>query len=300
VTPVSALAVAPPRPSLADLAAPRPALAELATAALRAEAELAPKPGLVDARGSGAHDDMDLDLLLRSVDVLGGWFAAIEGCAAGRALDHRLMREVASLGVAAEADLLDATGGVNTHRGALFTLGLLVAGVAATGSTTASGALGAAAALARLHTPRGAAATHGDGARCLVPGAGALCEARAGFPSVSQVALPALRRRARSGADLDPGGRPGEDATRLDALLALVATVDDTCLLHRGGRRGLAVAQAGAADVLAVGGAGTAAGRAALARFDATLCRERLSPGGSADLLAAALFVEALEATWTP
>jgi triphosphoribosyl-dephospho-CoA synthase len=77
-------------------------------------------------------------------------------------------------------------------------------------------------------------------------------------------------------------------------LLAIIATLDDTCLLHRGGRVALEAAQSGARDVLQAGGAAQPQGRAALARLDLLLNKLNASPGGAADLLAATLFLDTL------
>uniref|UniRef100_UPI001F566777 triphosphoribosyl-dephospho-CoA synthase n=3 Tax=unclassified Anaeromyxobacter TaxID=2620896 RepID=UPI001F566777 len=91
-----------------------------------------------------------------------------------------------------------------------------------------------------------------------------------------------------------------EDDARLEALLAVMSTLDDTCLLHRGGPRALQVAQRGAAAALRAGGPGTAAGRAALLALDAELLALNVSPGGSADLLAAVLFLDGVGAELAP
>jgi len=74
-----------------------------------------------------------------------------------------------------------------------------------------------------------------------------------------------------------------------------MASLDDTCLLHRGGAAGLALVQREAGAILAEGGAGTARGRARIDRLDETMRRARLSPGGSGDLLAATLFLDDLD-----
>jgi triphosphoribosyl-dephospho-CoA synthase len=118
---------------------------------------------------------------------------------------------------------------------------------------------------------------------------GARGEAWGGFPHVVGVALPALRA-ARA------AGHP-EQLARLDALVALIANVDDTCLLYRGGRAALRDAQARARAVLADGGSTSVAGQRALQLLEASLLRRRASPGGSADLLAAALFLDNLDHT---
>jgi triphosphoribosyl-dephospho-CoA synthase len=81
-------------------------------------------------------------------------------------------------------------------------------------------------------------------------------------------------------------------AAQLDALLAVMAGLDDTCVLHRAGLRGLRRTQAGAARVLALGGSSTRRGHRALMRLGRELTRRRISPGGSTDLLACAIFLD--------
>ncbi|GEJ58833.1 triphosphoribosyl-dephospho-CoA synthase [Anaeromyxobacter diazotrophicus] len=263
-------------------------LAALAVRALVEEAELTPKPALVDRRGRGAHHDLDLALMRRSAEALRGAFAAMAEAAAGAPAGLALRERLGALGRAGERAMLAATGGVNTHRGALWALGLLVAAASQEGGAGAPAALGARAAmLARLpdrFAP--AAGSHGSLACLRFRVAGARGEARAGFPHAVAVGWPALREARARGA--------GEEAARLDALLAIMARLDDTCLLHRAGLRGLHAAQRGAAAALAAGGAGTPEGRRALLALDAALLALRASPGGSADLLAAVLFLDAL------
>ena len=112
---------------------------------------------------------------------------------------------------------------------------------------------------------------------------GAPGQARAGFPHITRYALPALR----SG--------PDRTQARLHALLALMAQLDDTCLLHRGGPTGLAAVQAGARAVLRSGGLHTPEGRQRFTDLDRLCAARRLSPGGAGDLLAAALFLDTLD-----
>lgn len=265
-----------------------PLLGAWAAVALRQEVLLSPKPGLVDRHGPGAHRDMDLPLLLHSADILEPWFERLAEVSGDRPIDAGLRTEVGEIGRQAEVDMLAGTGGVNTHRGALYALGLLVVGAAAGGGADPAGVAGTAGALARLPDPRGqeAADSHGRRARRLVPHAGAAGQAQAGFPAVVDVALPVLRRRRAEGAP--------EEVARLDALLALMVVVDDTCVLFRGGHAGLALVKSGATGVIERGGAGTPAGYAALVDLDRRLVAQRLSPGGSGDLLAAALLLDRL------
>ncbi|HET7757837.1 MAG TPA: triphosphoribosyl-dephospho-CoA synthase, partial [Steroidobacteraceae bacterium] len=114
--------------------------------------------------------------------------------------------------------------------------------------------------------------------------AGARGEAAAGFPHVLRLGLPALRAARARGAR--------EECAQLDALMAIMTSLDDTCLLHRGGWAAVRAAQHGARQVLALGGSAAPAGRSALLALDAELLRRRASPGGCADLLAACLLLD--------
>src|SRR5580658_6656709 len=102
----------------------------LARQALIAEAELTPKPGLVDRHGSGAHTDLSLDLMRRSATVLEPYFADMASAAEGRTPNRNLRAELAAIGRDAERAMYKATERANSHRGAIWILGLLVAGAA--------------------------------------------------------------------------------------------------------------------------------------------------------------------------
>jgi triphosphoribosyl-dephospho-CoA synthetase len=103
-------------------------LGRLAARALRDEATLTPKPGLVDMRGGAPHDDMDVTTLLASADALTLPITSCAEAAASLPLGRDLRAEIGAIGRAGEQRMLGATGGVNTHRGALWVLGLLAAG----------------------------------------------------------------------------------------------------------------------------------------------------------------------------
>src|SRR5277367_2370786 len=110
---------------------PSPAwLASLARRALIAEAELTPKPGLVDQRGSGAHRDLSLELMKQSTNVLQPYFARMAACSRVWDVDTNLREELAAIGRDAERAMYQATRGSNTHKGAIWILGLLVAAAA--------------------------------------------------------------------------------------------------------------------------------------------------------------------------
>ena len=263
-------------------------LADLAVDALIDEADLSPKPALVDRRGNGAHSDLHLGLMHASALSLWPAFkemaeAAIQFGAVGLPLREALGR----IGREGEQAMLATTDGVNTHRGAIWALGLLVA-AAALENTTASAVTLCAARLALLDdrfAPRplshGAQVAQRYGAR------GAREEAQLGFPAVLQRALPQLKRSRALGH--------GEQNARLDALLAIMTRLADTCVLYRAGETGLQTMQLGAQAVLDAGGSASLGGRRRLHELDQQLIALNASPGGAADLLAACLFIDRIE-----
>ncbi len=257
-----------------------------AEAALRAELAAWPKPGLVSHVDAGSHDDMDATSFEASIAAISPFFADLARAGAAGAGMGRL-REI---GLAAEAAMLRATGGVNTHRGAIFGLGLLAAAAgarAAPGGPIPPGALGA-----HVHAAwrggilAGPAGGHrpGAAARRRYGAGGAPSEAGAGFPTLYAVGLPALRRAA-----------PG-NAAHVAACMALIATVEDTNLLHRGGPGGASFAQAAARGFLDEGGTDRPGWELRAERMHRAFIARHLSPGGAADLLSMTLFVDAIEA----
>jgi triphosphoribosyl-dephospho-CoA synthase len=264
-------------------------LSTAAVSALVEEAELTPKPALVDRRGNGAHDDLDLVRLRRSAQSLQHGFADIARAAAVEKLPLRLREQIGRIGRDMERRMQAAADGSNAHRGAIWALGLLVAAAAQCPSKRNAVAIAAAAAaLARLpdrFAPR--PRSNGEQVRLKFAARGARGEAQAGFPHALRLGLPTLRAARERGAP--------EDCARLDALMAVMASLDDTCLLHRGGLAALETARAGARAVLAAGGTAAPAGLARLYRLHAELMALWASPGGSADLLSVTLFLDRLE-----
>jgi len=259
-------------------------LASLATQSLIAEAELTPKPGLVDRRGRGAHDDLSLKLMTKSATALEPYFAAMAACSGAQDLSKDLRAELAEIGRDAERAMYNVTQGSNSHKGAIWILGLLVATAARGKSQTAREIVAVAGNIARLPDR---AHTHGDIVRKRYKAAGAHGEAASGFPHVIQFGLPAMRNRR---AQKFP-----EEICRLDALLSVMAELDDTCVLYRGGVEALDAVKSGAKAVLVAGGYGSENGRQQMRKLDRELIRRHLSPGGSADLLAATIFLDTVE-----
>lgn len=264
------------------------AVADIAVWALIEEAELTPKPALVDLRGSGAHRDLDVERMRCSARALRSTFVRLYETAVTQPLSRDLREALAAIGRAGEVAMMRATGGSNAHRGAIWSLGLLVAGTALTRGVSANRIASTAARIAR-YPARVLAESASNGQRvCAQYGVtGARGEAQSGFPHVVQIGLPKLRAARLGGLS--------EAEARLDALIAIMATLADTCLLHRGGKPALVAAQQGASRVLAAGGCATPAGRDALDALDRELIARFASPGGAADMLAAVLFLDRLE-----
>lgn len=249
-----------------------------------------PKPGLVAPRSMGAHRDMDLQTFMLSSAAIAPCFYA---CArAGLAADcdpAHLLPTLRAIGRAFDARLLAATHGVNTQRGILFGAGLLAAAagrVARRGvSLSASPIFAEVAALSHGLCARELAATQPENARTageiLFHRHGALGirgEAEAGFPTVADHGLPALRAALAAGHGLN--------RALVHALIALVAEAEDTTVLWRGGPAALAFIRAEAARIRDLGGALAPEGLAAVSRLDAECIARNISPGGAADMLA--------------
>ncbi len=264
-------------------ATPAEDIGALACSCLLLELETWPKPGLVSLMDSGSHRDMDAALLRRSALFLQPYFTRFAAAGAQGAA----LADLRAIGIEAEAALLDTTGGVNTHRGAIFGLGLLCAAAGAAPGTSLGTFVKERWGEAIRNGPI-ALHSHGTRARRLYGAPGARGEAAAGFPTLYTIALPALAQ-GRALAPHDP------EAARVHTVHAIVGVLQDTNLLHRGGALGLAFARASAAGFMRAGGIARPGWRLDAAFIHAEFVKRNLSAGGSADLLAMALFVEAIE-----
>ncbi|WP_251969329.1 triphosphoribosyl-dephospho-CoA synthase [Sphaerotilus microaerophilus] len=262
-------------------------VARAAVLALHDELALAPKPGLVSFADSGSHDDMDAQTFLRSLMALRGYFGAIHGLGAQGAPFAALER----CGIAAEATMLQATQGINTHRGAIFILGLLCAAV---GRVQAHGGAATPEAVRdALRATWGAELAERAQRTSQLPGGvaarrwglrSASEEAALAFPAVFEVGLPAWRQAQSAGWS--------HQQVQAQAFFALLGQLDDCNLAHRGGLKGLHWARAQAHGFLAVGGAGAPGWEASAWALHRRFVARRLSPGGCADGLSALCFLQ--------
>jgi len=261
------------------------AIGRAALRALYLELSAYPKPGLVSFIDSGSHRDMDASTFVRSIRSLRDYFrdTALAGMHGAR------FEELRRLGLAAESRMLKATGNINTHRGAIFSMGLLsaAAGILKSECRRISGE-----SLGRTVRERwgkdilsdipSEPCSHGTlvAFRYGVPGARQ--EAAAGFPRVFNTALPALRESLSGGIDFN--------AAVIQTFFTLMAIVPDSNVLFRGGQEGLGYARRAAQTFLAGGGVYRRTWQVDACGVHRDMTCRGLSPGGSADLLALTLF----------
>ncbi|QIB32980.1 triphosphoribosyl-dephospho-CoA synthase MdcB [Ancylobacter pratisalsi] len=255
--------------------------------ALHTEVRLYPKAGLVSIVDTGSHEDMDADTFRRSADALTGYFGEMARAGADGA-DFAILR---AIGMRAERRMFAATGGTNTHRGAIFSLGLLAAAAGLCRSLPGvRDPLRICRTVERWGRPILESRTqhdtsHGAQVRARYGAPGAREEAASGFPTVVFHTLPAFR------AAYDQSG--SWELAALQAFYSGMAVLDDNNLLYRAGVDGLARARALAEDFLATGGMLAPGGRERAVTLHHRFVARRLSPGGSADLLIATLFLAA-------
>jgi triphosphoribosyl-dephospho-CoA synthase len=262
-----------------------------AVRALYAEVALEPKPGLVSFRDNGSHSDMQAATFVQSLFALRHYFGHMAQAGAARLPFAALQ----TLGLAAEQRMLRATGGINTHRGAVYALGLLCAAAGAASGVAAAQVRqsllthwGAALRLRAEAAARAPALSHGQRAVAAYGLRSAGAEAALGFPTLFEVTLPALQAALRAGH--------APRAARVQALFATMAVLDDTNLAHRGGMAGVLFVKAAARGFLEAGGVAQADWLQQARRFHADCVQQRLSPGGAADVLACACWLQELAA----
>lgn len=260
-------------------------LADRAVEALINEAELTPKPGLVDAENSGAHDDMDLALLKKSARSLKRYFygAALLGLRSKNSDDTESSKALKQMGINAEDDMFEASCGVNTHRGAVFMLGILLYAAGRSiisGSDIFDESKRISNNLLCLKSAEASSCTHGEEVKAKYGAGGAMEEAVLGFKTVKAV--------------YEVMSDFGEHA----ALMYAISKCEDTNLLFRGGLAGFDFARKAAKDIfegIASGKLGGKAAETAISALDDEFIERNLSPGGSADILAGAMFLKSIE-----
>lgn len=261
--------------------------AQMAQQALLYEVGITPKPGLVDRRNSGSHRDMDFFTFQRSAVALYPYLVQCVriGRNTRKEVPTATLAALRVPGQQAEKTMMAATGGVNTHKGAIFSLGILCGSLGRLDRQQwhdPEQVLSTCAAMAadllqdfehpadtvghRLYREHGITGIRG--------------QAAVGYPSVGKIALPKLEEGLDQGLSLN-------DAA-CAVLLSLIAHTQDTCMIHRGG---MVLAEETAAQIAGLLEEKPFPDRETLKALDDAFIAKHLSPGGSADLLAMTLML---------
>lgn len=257
------------------------------------ELMLYPKPGLVSSIDNGSHADMDAGTFMRSLFALRHYFVRI----ARAGMDGAPFSELKQLGIGAEASMLKATGGINTHRGAIFGIGMLCASIGycrANGIAVTPEAIRATLLIQwghalSLHCKPQGDTSHGLRVAATYSASGAREEVAMGLPSVFDVALPALRSTLAACGSWEQA--------RIDALFSLMAHISDTNVYHRAGAAGADIVKRASKAFLARGGTAACDWREHALQCHRIFVDKKISPGGAADLLAATCLVHKVT-TW--
>ncbi|MDN4494365.1 triphosphoribosyl-dephospho-CoA synthase [Ureibacillus aquaedulcis] len=253
-------------------------LADLAVASLIEEVSLTPKPGLVDQKDQGSHEDLNYSMMVKSANCLHNTFYEMARVAYREKPSQYLREKIGEIGRRGEKAMYQVTNGVNTHKGAIWSLGLLTAAAAshkeACGELVLCFTAGEIAKFEDRFIP--SQITNGIKAINRYGVNGAKVEAQLAFPHIREISLPIFKSSLNNF---------GYEVAKLRSFLALMANLDDTCLLHRGGIEGLDYAKQYAGIVLESGDLNE------LQTMNEEFKKRRLSPGGSADLLAATIYL---------
>jgi triphosphoribosyl-dephospho-CoA synthase len=269
-------------------------IARCAVRALYAELALEPKPGLVSFRDNGSHTDMTAVTFFKSMFALRHYFSDM----ARAGSERKPFDALQALGIAAESRMLLATGGINTHRGAVFSLGLLcaAAGLLAAqkrtfNSNTLRSALirqwGAELRMRADTATRLAPSSNGQRAAQRFQLRSANEEAAEGFPTLFEVALPALQDAIALGYPLR--------SAKVHCLFATMAFLDDTNVAYRGGYEAIHFVKSKAANFIASGGVANVDWMAQARQIHSEFIARRLSPGGAADITACACWISDMQ-----
>jgi holo-ACP synthase/triphosphoribosyl-dephospho-CoA synthase len=279
-------------------------IAQAALKALVGEVAITPKPGLVDRANNGAHQDMDFFSFIDSTAAIIPYFRGCAETGFDTALEspektmalpasdpehpQALFNRLRLDGKIAELAMLAASGGANTHRGLIFSMGLSSAAFGAffrrREQVAAGDILDFIAAMTCNITEdfSGGGISHGEAIHKRYGIGGVREEARLGFPAVRNRALPVLRGALQAGQSVNDAG--------LAALLHLISAVTDTNIIHRSDPETMEKIRQDAGAFLAADPAPPAIGKYA-AKLDSEFIARNISPGGSADMLALTLFL---------
>lgn len=267
--------------------------------ALLGEVMTTPKPGLVDLKDSGAHKDMDFHTFEKSTYAISPYLAGMfdEGYSWG-GLPEQLFSIIREIGIQAETAMFRATKGVNTHKGIIFTMGILSASAGYLYQNQKHLKTDDILEIAKKMTRQTMKeefekmlqrepVTHGEILFHKYGEKGIRGQAEEGFPIIRDIAYPVLKQQREKQCSFS--------AANLNVLLSVMCKLVDTNVLTRSDQNGLLWVQQEAESIVKMGGAATQEGYQALIQMNQECILRNISPGGAADILAATLFLEQLE-----
>ena len=299
--------------------------------ALLGEVYATPKPGLVDRRDTGAHRDMNYETFLASTEAITPYMVrmfaeGMDATAAGQTPEE-VFQTIRGLGVDAEHAMYVATEGINTHKGMIFTMGIVLAatGILYAREDKMSGQITVDAILdlTREMTARSMAEdfrkmlthppkTHGERLFCEHGERGIRGQAMEGFPILRDTAVPWLRRFQNIGTDAelqlelsgcatlqigllrDRGHMHAEhfeNAVHVSTLIAIMSVLNDTNVYIRSSYEDMCWLQAESSTILGMGAMFTEEGVRAIEALNTACIEKNISPGGAADILAVAILL---------
>lgn len=273
-------------------------IGHLASMALQAELDTTPKPGLVDRNDNGAHRDMDHALMQRSIQALHPYFVRLAQL--GFADKQPCHDEIVNIGIEAEREMFKSTGGVNTHKGALFSIGLAAVALAGesfsritqaercgtmayndVNSKQIQSLSNSIASLARLFPDTNG--THGSKAKANNILKGALDNAREGYTQLFKAWLPFYIDRIAE----------GDNYALHKTLLRIMCDLDDTNIVYRTSIETMKEVKTEAKQMLDTS-RNIVNFEAALQAMNTDYIHRNISPGGSADMLSLVVFLSCI------
>ncbi|MDK2809969.1 MAG: triphosphoribosyl-dephospho-CoA synthase [Petroclostridium sp.] len=278
-------------------------ISQYAVESLLYEVSATPKPGLVDRRNAGAHKDMDYFTFMSSTAALAHYFykSAVLGAEAAQKDPADLFNNLRALGIEAEKRMFEATGGVNTHKGLVFSLGIICAAAASCYFENNGSKLDCEIISSKIiKMTRGLSEreltasqnkekmTYGEKIYKKYGIKGIRGEAESGYSTVLSTSLPVMRELVNSrAADIND--------ILVQVLLYLMTVSEDTNVIARHDLCILEYVKEYARRALSLGGIFTEEGRKIIYEMDEDFIKKNISPGGSADLLAVTVMFYLLE-----
>lgn len=281
-------------------------IAELTIKSMNYELSATPKPGLVDRRNSGAHKDMDFFSFMSSSAVLFNTFytCALMGMEFKSHDYYELLKRLRPVGIRGEKKMYKATNGINTHKGLIFSLGIIAAAAGSlSGKHKEKGYINAEDICKRVsdiaqgisgrelfNLKKDYNLTYGEKLFLTYGTKGIRGEVENGFSTVLKYGLPVMKAYVKE---------KDFNNVLVQVLLKLMSETDDSNVLGRNGPDALIYVKNSAKEALKLGGAFTCRGMHYIKELDEEFIKKNISPGGSADLLAVTIMLYLLENTTT-